>query len=169
MTSLSACVIPVGPRFEDPPGQENLAPEIENTDPLQGGVVTVPSNTAKRITITVTDPNASDDLYIRWIAEYPPYTINSIILLNEPVSHAANGERLHSPQAIAISCQYPLARTITLHTLMALVSDRPFLQVPDSQEADAGTLLDLEKLLTTAQDGAKTTEAHWFVSLPCPE
>ena len=77
MTSLSACVIPVGPRFEDPPGQENFAPEIENADPLQGGVVTVPSNTAKKITITVTDPNAFDDLYIRWIAEYPPYTINS--------------------------------------------------------------------------------------------
>ena len=163
MTSLSGCVIPVSPQFEGPLPQENFAPQIESAQPAQGQVLT--AGTAQSFTITVTDPNAGDDLNIRWIAEYPPFTNITRRLMDQPVFHSADGERLHAPVKITISCAfYPLA-SIASHTIMALVSDRPFRDVPD--QPDAGTTaLELENALTGVGAGNKA-EAHWFLNLPC--
>jgi hypothetical protein len=55
---------------------------------------------------------------------------------------------------------------ITSHTIMALVSDRKFLEITD--QADAGTQ-DPGTLFVGVPQGAKTAEAHWFLNLPCQQ
>ena len=72
MTSFSGCVLPVGPRFEDPPATENVPPFIRSTMPLQGSVVTAVNRT-QMFSVTFRDLNA-DALHVRWLGEYPPFS-----------------------------------------------------------------------------------------------
>src|SRR5436190_2240679 len=73
--SLSpACIIPVGPDFQDPPGIPNGRPVITNTDPLFGTEVLATDVPMEAMfEITVIDSN-NDPLYVRWVADFPPLT-----------------------------------------------------------------------------------------------
>src|SRR5512138_2536925 len=70
---MPACIIPVGPEWQDPSGEKNLSPQIVGWAPVIGtDVVPTDDNgiaTAK-FTITVTDPNPGDKLFFKWIANY---------------------------------------------------------------------------------------------------
>src|SRR4051812_34931695 len=87
---MSGCVVPVTPAFQDPPASQNYAPVFLNVDPEIGAVVT-----RSAFLVTVTDPNVGDDLYVRWIADYPPYSNNTRTLLpTTKVTHSADGKPL---------------------------------------------------------------------------
>jgi hypothetical protein len=156
MSSLPGCVLPLAPQFSDPPSQENFAPVITDSRPLEGMIVT-----STTFSITVTDPNVTDDLWVRWIGEYPPFSNDSQRLLStdQHISHSVDGTPLQSTQSITLNCLYPLDRQLTQHPIMALVSDRAFLPA----DSDAG----LETILTGISPGAKKAEAHWVLDLDC--
>src|SRR5882724_1117584 len=75
---MSACVLPIAPEFQDPPASENYAPVFIDTIPPAGQVVT--ASPVAAFTIIVEDPNVGDDLFVRWIADFPPLTDNTIVM-----------------------------------------------------------------------------------------
>jgi hypothetical protein len=163
MTSLSGCVLPVGPRFEDPPAVENFAPVIEGAQPAQGSVVTAVGSGGGPISQTFTimffDPNAGDDLYVRWIGEYPPYSATSHVIHDAMVPHPLNGQ--HSSLPFSVTCFDLLARTAQ-HAITVLVSDRRFW---DPSNPAAPT--DLEAVLIQNTENTQVAQANWLLNLPC--
>jgi hypothetical protein len=157
----SGCVLPLSPTFEDPAGERNYAPEIVSTSPVQGFVL------PGTLTVTVTDPNVRDDLYIRWIAEYPPYNAMFTRLLRDDiqVTHSADGTQQQATRPFSnLSCfNLAVGTGSRAHPVTALVADRPF-QVPS---ADPGG--DPETSLTKSGDKyALYAEAHWVINVDCP-
>jgi hypothetical protein len=146
----------VAPRFEDPPAEENLAPVIISSRPPQGMI-----GTALTFEITVTDPNLDDDLWVRWIGEYPPYSDTDTRRLTDDriFARSAGGDPLVNA-SITIDCFSPLAQ-LPQHRIMALVSDRAFFD-------DNDATLSLETRLTGIRPGAQKAEAHWvLINLQC--
>jgi hypothetical protein len=155
MSLPSGCALPLAPQFTDPPAQENFAPVILDTHPLQG---TITMSTT--FSVVVTDPNVTDDLWVRWIGEYPPFSLNSERLMDDQhISHSVDGTLLQSTQSITLNCLYPLNRQVTQHPIMALITDRPFL--PTDGDASVQTIL------TGISPGAQKAEAHWVLNLDC--
>jgi len=112
MTSFSGCVLPIGPRFEDPPTTENLPPFIKSTTPPQGSIVTAVNRT-QMFSVTFTDANA-DALHVRWLGEYPPFSVANTHTLQSDKDIAApvNGQPVDNSQPINVSCTVtPLALT----------------------------------------------------------
>jgi hypothetical protein len=156
MTSFG-CVLPLAPAFEDPPEQQNYPPSVVSTEPPQGIVQ------AGTLSVTVTDPNVSDDLYIRWIGEFPPYTQNSHLLKDDTkVQHSADGSQLLEMRSLENLNCLSLASQTALHPVTALVTDRPF---PDPAQFPN---LSREDLLTKLDDHGAKAEAHWTVNVSCP-
>jgi hypothetical protein len=123
LPSMSACVLPIAPEFQDPPSPLNGAPVFQFEDPPIGSVVTKPS-----FTVVVTDPNVTDDLYYRWIADFPPFTENTRTLL--PVTklqHSADGTPLSQDLTIQPDCINDNLAKLASHQVMLVVADRPFL------------------------------------------
>jgi hypothetical protein len=77
---MSACVLPIGPDFQDPLSSPNYAPYFVDTLPVAGSIVTATS-TVPLFRVTVQDPNGGDNLQVRWIADYPPFTDNTRVIL----------------------------------------------------------------------------------------
>lgn len=73
LSSMPACIIPVAPDFQDPVSFPQVAPWIHDPSPYAfGQVVSVTSTTAAVVfSVQVTDLNASDTLYGRWIVNPP--------------------------------------------------------------------------------------------------
>jgi hypothetical protein len=158
MPLVSGCVLPLSPQFEDPPAEQNFAPSIVSAQPAQGSIVTALSGTTVAFTVTVNDPNVTDDLYFRWIGDFPPYSDSNTRRLTADTKVSRSASDPLASQSIPIDCLSPLAR-LPQHAIMALVSDRPFLD-------DDGTL-SREALLTGIRNGAQKTEAHWTLNLQC--
>jgi hypothetical protein len=159
MTSFSGCVVPVGPRFEDPPAIENFPPTVVSSLPQQGMTVTV-VNPTQSIDVSATDPNIGDSLYQRWLAEYPPYNPNSTFILKDaPFLTRAPGQYSAS---LTTSCQDPYPRGALPHTITLLVSDRKFWD-PGDPLAPTNRL----DLLTTNVEGTQMAEASWVLNLTC--
>lgn len=158
MLSLSGCVLPLSPDFQDPPAPQNYAPQIISAEPLQGSI-----GTSTTFMITVKDQDLSSDIWIRWIGEYPPYSVSSRPLTDQDVmfSHSINGQPLVDSTSVTVNC-FELA-PLMQHPIMALVSDRAFLprDTPD---------VSLETLLTGASSSdAQMAEAHWVLNLDCTQ
>jgi len=158
MLLLCGCILPVGPRFEDPEAAHNEAPALLSTTPAQGSLTSVSGDTD--FEILVTDPNVSDHLYVRWILDYPPYSSSSSLLQEMDVPPSADHTPLQSTQKITLNCLSPLSHT-QLNPLMALVTDRPF---PTDKS------LSREAMLAGISPTAKKAEAHWYADLSsCPK
>jgi hypothetical protein len=164
MTSFSGCVLPVGPRFEDPPATENVPPFIKSTMPLQGSIVTAVNRT-QMFSVTFTDLNA-DALHVRWLGEYPPFSVANTHTLQSDKDIAApvNHQPVDNLQPINVSCTLtPLALT-SQHEITVLISDQPFWN--PAEDPDAPT--DPEQLLTQNKTGSVMAQASWVLNLPCP-
>jgi len=164
MTSFSCCVLPIGPRFEDPPTTENLPPFIKSTTPPQGSIVTAVNRT-QMFSVTFTDANA-DALHVRWLGEYPPFSVANTHTLQSDKDIAApvNGQPVDNSQPINVSCTVtPLALT-SQHAITVLISDQPFWNL--AEDPDAPT--DPEQLLTQNKAGSVMAQASWVLNLPCP-
>src|SRR6188768_803163 len=62
---MPACIIPVGPDWQDPPGEKNLPPKIVRTEPPFIGPPVVDG----KFTVFVTAPNG-DALFFKWFANF---------------------------------------------------------------------------------------------------
>jgi len=129
-TALSACVLPIGPEFEDPPAVANFQPFVVSVDPDAETTQQILAKPPK-FKIQVSDPNPGDKLTVRWVANYPLYVQNATYLVGDSQEMALPPEpegrvTFESPE---LSCdKFPLS---TEKTLVAIVSDDGFLP-PDS-------------------------------------
>jgi hypothetical protein len=123
---MSACIIPVGPNFQDPPAAPNFPPYIVSATPDFNSIVTPPQLT---FAVTVTDPNVGDDLYIRWLADYPGANYRTVMGTSF-VAHSANGQVLAATVTGTVDCTLDnLAMTTDgEHRIEVIVADRPFVE-----------------------------------------
>jgi hypothetical protein len=73
---LPACVLPIGPDFQDPPPVPNYPPyfaQVGPNTPLFGSTVAI-SDSGTTFEVIVADPNPGDTLSVRWVSDYPIYT-----------------------------------------------------------------------------------------------
>lgn len=134
VASMSACIIPVAPEFQDPIASPNFSPVLVSASPDFGSLVAIV--TAFEFTVTATDPNVGDDLYYRWFVDYPPRTSNTRRISLGEVPHRADGKQLTAIIQTSVDCTDGLASTAnSLHQLALFVADRPFV-TSDTDVAD---------------------------------
>jgi hypothetical protein len=122
-SSTPACVLPISPEFQDPPGAPNAAPEITGSNFFPGAQVV--ATTMQTFSFTISDPNGSATLYVRWVADVDPFSANArIIERNIPFPPNADGSPQVSPVQETIFCNN-LASGPT-HQIVAAVADHPF-------------------------------------------
>jgi hypothetical protein len=158
LSLMSACVLPIGPDFQDPLSSPNYAPYFVDTLPLAGSIVTATS-TVPQFRVTVQDPNGGDDLQVRWIADYPPFTDNTRVILTTPILHAASGVSQPQDAFVTPNCTIDSLAKIPSHQLYVVVADRPFL------DPVAGEPVDVEAL---PPDGRKDSRS-WTLDLDCSQ
>lgn len=157
-----ACVIPVGPKFED---DTNLPPYIVSARPTIGSTASAgPMGEPPTFSVVVADPNVNDTLFVRWIVDYPPFNVN---LTGTPASFevAPTGE-LTRADAVALrftpECIFNgITRGLSRHSLTLTVADRPFL-LPEEVSSDQG------RLDSVGQDGF-SVRATWQFDLDCQQ
>jgi len=153
LLSMSACVLPIAPEFQDPPASENYAPVFIDTNPQAGQIVT--ASPVAKFTVVVEDPNVGDDLQVRWIADYPPITDSTSVMATTPVPHAAGATVSSHEVSIEPNCALHHLARIPSHQIAVIVADRPFL--------DPGTPINFERL---PLDGLKNSRS-WILNLDC--
>jgi hypothetical protein len=153
-SAAPACVLPVSPEFQAPPGAPNAAPEISNPNPLFG--TSVASITGSQtFSFLVTDPNGGE-LFMRWVADAMPY--NSQI--SRKISVTTNSVQLPSNDTAQ-----PISETITchdvftlngfsVHQIIAAVADKPFRD-------------DVANDLLAVQEPGKKNIIPWTLTMPC--
>jgi hypothetical protein len=148
--ALPACVIPLAPDFQDPPAQQNFAPQLLATSPDQGSVV----NT-RTFRITVTDPNPGNNLYIRWYADFPPRQAATRDVFADfgIIQPRPDGTVQTTTVDATADCQGDsLLPGIPEHTITVVVSDQDF--------GPSGAV--------TPFDGNHEASASWSLLLQCP-
>jgi hypothetical protein len=159
---MSACVLPIGPEFQDPPAAANYAPQILDSEPPLGSIVMGTSMTAPLFRVSVSDPNVGDDLHVRFLADYPPNTSNTRNLTppDRVVPHRSDGMRLIEDVSVTPKCSTFNLASIPVHQIMVIVADRPFLDMP----AAPGLTVDLTKL--EDPEGLEVV-ASWTLEMDC--
>jgi hypothetical protein len=151
---LCACIVPVGPQFQDPVG--NDPPYLATSNPPAGAVLP-PTNPV--IEVTLGDPNLEDFLVGRWLIDYPPYDEGHSRLALQfrmPRTNAANRDSVR----FAPNCtENQIASDLDSHRVTLSVADRPF--VPSDQATP-----DLR--LDTVPDEGFLLRATWILNLTCP-
>jgi len=139
MLSMSACIIPIGPDFQDPSASANYPPYIESFTPDFNSITTPPSPLS--FSVTVTDPNLGDDLYVEWFADYPG--INYRLVAQTMIAHSMNGQPLHQPVSATVDCvgDHLLQTPNGDHRIEVIIADRPFSQMVPPTVAPPGFII----------------------------
>jgi hypothetical protein len=155
---MPACIIPVGPDWQDPHGEENLPPRFVTTTPVSGQHIAADANNVQKFTITVSDPNVREPLFLKWLEEYPPVTAetNQIAAMNFMVPPSETGQAMRAQKTETFGCGVFANKTRTEHLITAVVSDRPFV---------IGGPLSNPLLV---EDNGQTDTVTWTLNLPCP-
>jgi hypothetical protein len=146
--SLSpACIIPVAPEFQDPPGNPNAPPQILTPDPFWGAEESTTADKAVTFTMVVTDVNVEDTLHVRVF-------IDGTQPLNDFASFkSSTGQPLHASVPITVGCGQISDKTRTRHTILAAVADRDFADNPND--------------LLAVMDGGVATPIPWTLNVTC--
>lgn len=153
-----ACIIPIGPEWRDPLAADNVAPRIVDSQP-QIGSVHVPPATSGPTTfrIRVTDDNVGDTLYVRFLADYPPFD-GEITRVLEPVTIEPRSDGAPVDQEVPVHVppcgENNLARGLPTHQIYVVVADRPFVGPVDRPEQ--------------IEDGGESEVGFWTLDLDCP-
>jgi hypothetical protein len=135
--SLEGCVLPIGPDFRDPPP----ASPIPELPPYFGTAQTMPAfetavglDTMKPtpFTVEIHDPNDADEITVRWMANYPPFTNGSTVPLFEVTMPPPSNHVFRFTQAFTCGDLKMAAD----HNICVVVSDRGFLEPKDVQDLD---------------------------------
>jgi hypothetical protein len=155
---MSACVLPVGPQFDDP--EENFPPFVVSSDPGVGEIFTPGQDEAgaRVITVTLGDHNRGDFLSLRWLLDYPstdPGGSQLLMVAELPPS----GRPDRSPDKFVPFCPRPGTGTNT-HRLVLSVSDRKFL------DQGAGENVSPDAPRDSYRPGANRIRAVWILNCP---
>jgi hypothetical protein len=154
-STTSACIIPVGPEFQDPGGVPNVAPQIVDSNPAQGQQI--PAIGTAKFTITVEDLNEGDPLYYFWVAEFPDYVpfVTHKLSAGTPMQQpSANGGARRQPVEETFDCS-DFDTRLTTHKIEVVVGDRALAE---------NDLSNPRKIA----DGGQTAIATWTLTLTCP-
>lgn len=134
--------MPIGPDFHDPPPATPI-PEL----PPYFGMATPPLETVvsfgdvgrdafKTFQVVVTDPNRADSVFVRWIANYPPYRNGTKIIMAPSQAPILTNDPAALNQFIFVNTTVT-CRDVTGAadpTLSVVVSDRDFVTLPTSTD-----------------------------------
>ena len=128
----SGCVVPAGPEWTDP--QTNFPPTIvyDETTPPVGSILAMgPDGGATlEVAVVLADQNTQDNLYVRWIVDYPP---NQHVALPQYLPGGKQIKRL--PIRYSPSCDDDaISRDFSNHSLLLAASDRPFASGDDTSQ-----------------------------------
>jgi hypothetical protein len=142
---MPACIIPAGPEFQDPEGVANSPPEMIAVTPMIGSAVI-----SDMFSITVGDANG-DQLHVRWMADYPGTSFRWY-QMDDPSSVAPAGQPRTDRFDLKATCD-SLDPSLTSHTIMVVVGDRPFVDGSDDK--------------TQVVEGGKRVVAFWIWNVTC--
>jgi hypothetical protein len=154
LASCSACVVPTGPEWTDP--ESNYPPTIYSASPAIGSILTqVPdAGWPLAVVVRLADQNTNDDLYVRWLIDYPPYD-ETISRLGWETIQPGNGQSERPELSFAPNCnEHHIAPGVSRHRLLLAASDRSFAPGP--------AISDL------VPEGNFRAEALWLFDLDCP-
>jgi hypothetical protein len=150
---LGACVVPIAPEWSDP--ESNRPPAIVSAKPPIGTTLGI-NNVAVEAEATLSDQNTGDNLYFRWIIDYPPDGQDTIRALED--RKPGGGSLVRTPVRFAPSCSADrLSTTASNHRLTMVASDRPF----------DGDFHDLTKEPDAVAAGNYLVRADWPFVLSC--
>ena len=117
--------MPVGPEFQDPPTPENqkpyfVAPLAPDGPPFYEQTVTLSG--MRRFVAIVGDANLTDTLTVRWVANYPPVSAATHLIIDDTVDRGGN---LQGSSMQTVSCDDFMGGAD--HNLVVIVSDQGFL------------------------------------------
>jgi len=151
------CVIPVGPKWEDP--EPNYPPYVVSSNPTVGEIFTPGTTDQDReLTVMLSDENVNDNLAVRFLIDYPG-TDTSTARLFYLATLAPTGEPDRGPLHMRPQCNI-IGIGPGMHRMMMAVSDRPFL------DALTGDDVDPEAPLDSVPSEAKRIRASWFLNCP---
>jgi hypothetical protein len=143
-----ACILPVGPEWQNPVGTPNAPPQILDPDPDWGDDASATQITPKTFKIFVTDVNVADSLHIQWI-------VNGRRVFTPRPTIDATGAQVRELVEKTVSCNDIFDTTLTRHTVLAVVADRELdLNVPD--------------LFAVKDPAGEIAIAPWKLDLTCP-
>lgn len=120
LTGVAGCILPVSPEFQDP--EPNVSPYVVNALPAIGSIV----RENDEIAVTLADPNPGDQLSLRWLFNYPPFSATSRLSLPEVLPPSIGGGEVRTRVArIKPTCFRDVVGG-PQHRVMLLVSDRGF-------------------------------------------
>jgi hypothetical protein len=142
--------VPVAPEFRDPDKVENFPPYFEGSTPIFWKREVFAPQT---FTVKVRDRNPLDNLYVRWVSDYPEFEEAFSKLLAESMGGSVTD---FSYGPIPADCKdFAQGRDAT-HRLVVIVSDRPFNPPPLAEN--------VELKFNSAKDGATPIMAGWNVT-----
>jgi len=116
-SSMPACIIPVGPSWQDPPGDPDSAPEIQNPMPTWGDSATATPTSMTTFAFTLLDPNANQTLWVRWIIDGGRS--------GSDIPIPPTGVPSRPRQDKEISCLDIMQKNLAIHRIVAVVGDGP--------------------------------------------
>jgi hypothetical protein len=122
---ISACIIPVGPEFQDPPGDPDSPPFLISESPDEG--TTVVSATATFV-VRPGDFNVGDTIYVKWITEFPPAVpqpSGTFFLEPDELGPSADGSFVRDASKFSPNCSQ-VNNAASTHHITAAISDRRF-------------------------------------------
>ena len=116
-----ACIIPVGPEWQDPQGTPNAAPKILDPNPFWGDAVNGSQSIPFEFTLFVTDANTEDPLQVQgWVDEAPRRRF-----LDTTVPAVPGGTRVPARIRKTIVCN-DIDTAFPTHKVIVAVTDRAF-------------------------------------------
>lgn len=114
-----ACILPVGPEWQDPLGAPNAPPQILDPDPDWGEEAIALLNSPKDFKFFATDVNVVDKLYVKWI-------VNDTALFSNDSGIDRSGPRTLVERPIGCNDIQPQHKSQSQHSVFGVLADRPF-------------------------------------------
>jgi hypothetical protein len=118
----SACIIPVGPEWQDPNGAPNAPPQIFDPFPSWGAQIGGDVQHPGEFQMFVTDVNA-DPLEIKWV-------VDGDALFSGPSTIPSDGTPRRYLVQRSIGCDDDIDATLATHSVWGMVADRAFPATP---------------------------------------
>ena len=145
---MPACIIPVGPEWQDPPGAANAGPTIISKMPEVGT-----RSTSAAFRVVLSDPEG-DQIFVKWFADFPPFIPGSSYVGLEMELRQA-GPGMPVAAETTFQCTFHIMSSQPTHQIMLAIHDRHF---KDGDGIDPRATV----------DGRTPIELVWFLDKVCP-
>lgn len=152
MPLVASCVIPVHPEFDEP--ETNTAPYLLVSDPQP--LETLSATGMERfIRVTLADDNAGDELFLRWMIDWPPAGQLQRLARQDRLPPSTEGKPERPEDVFQPDClEHNIASGLKQHKVLLIVSDRPYKSFDPFDDAPSD---------------AKVLKIGWLLNLECPE